>query len=87
MRCHAFVHQGKPPTRKIRGDNHRAITGGQLWAVIKMAQTLKTTGGMCMMIGMALQLIEHQVGDDAVAVPAVGGCAAFVLTIGQFLPQ
>ena len=65
----SMIHQGEPDARKVDHGDKGGITKRQLRTVVKVAQGLVRTPRICMVVRMALQLVQHQVADDLVGIP------------------
>ncbi len=87
MRKHALVHHAIPEEREVGRQQHSSIPHGQLRAILKMAQRLKTPHRIGVMIGMALKLIEEHIRHNMVVVPRMLGLTADIAASLVLLPQ
>ena len=78
------IHHGAPQRRKQGEDDHPGVTVGQLRAVVEVAQYLVAAFGVGVMVGVALQVKQKQVGQQEVAVPGVVRVSAFIAAVFQF---
>ena len=63
------IHEPEPERRKKGDEEHSEIPRWQLRGFFKMAQGLVPAGGMGVVIGMSLQLVKKDIGQDVIAVP------------------
>lgn len=78
------IHHGAPQRGKQSEDDHPGVTVGQLRAVVEVAQHLVAALGVGVMVGVALQVKQKQVGQQEVAVPGVVRVGAFIAAVFQF---
>jgi len=64
-----LVHDTKPENWDVGEQVHAEVAIRQLWQPFEMAQRLVAAQWMCVMIRMSLEMEQHQVAEDMVAVP------------------
>src|SRR5680860_407958 len=78
----AAIHYPAPGRREPGEHDHPRVTGRQLRRRVGVAQRLVAAGRVGVVVAVALQVVEEDVGGDVVAVPGVLGAAALVAAVG-----
>ena len=82
-----MVHQPAPQRREVGQPDQRRVAARQIRRPVHAAQRLVAPGRVGVVVAVPLQVVQEQVGDDVVGVPAVLGRAALIPAIGVLLPQ
>jgi hypothetical protein len=77
----AGVHDTPPQRRNDGEQDHAGIAGRQLGRLVEVAQRLVAAQRVGVMVGVALQVVEQNIGGDVVGVPAVLWSRALVTAV------
>ncbi len=69
------VHHPEPQPGHIGQQIHTVLAVGHFRNIVEVAQALVAAGGVGVMVGVALQVVEHHIAENVVGVPAVVGPA------------
>src|ERR1700722_16354328 len=86
VRQHPVIHQPAPQRREVGQPDQRRVTARQVRRPVHAAQRLVAPSRVGVMITVPLQVIQEQVGDDVVGVPAVLRRAALVPAVVVLVP-
>src|ERR1700759_2685229 len=87
VRQHPVVHQPAPQRREVGQPDQRRVTARRVRRPVHAAQRLVAPGRVGVVITVPLQVVQEQVGDDVVGIPAVLRRAALVPAVVVLEPQ
>src|SRR5699024_6647650 len=87
VRQDPLVHDLAPQRREVGDTDHGGVAGRELRGLLEAAQDLVAAHRVGVVVRVALQAVQEDVGDQVVGVPRVRGAAALVATGRGLLPQ
>ena len=81
------VHDPEPQRRHVRQREHAEVAARQLRQLLEVPQRLVAPRRIRVVVGMALEVEQREVGHEVVRVPGMMRLRRLVLAIGQASPQ